>query len=157
MRSKFSGYFRPSGSRPYQSSMYTDGNVVSEESDYYSSGGKSKDVNLRFIIIRHGERVDNTYGPGWTQRAFNYIGQYYPFDSNMPPSLPYRSNWLDYEGDTPLTLNGLRQSWTVGNTLARHNSPILGCYSSPACRSVQTADHILAGLGRKGKQYLLVY
>lgn len=133
--------------------MYNSGYLTSEESGYYSSGADQNDARLRFIIIRHAERVDNTYGPGWTRYAFNYAGQYYPFHANMPPVLPYRVNWLDYETDTPLTLNGLQQSWNVGNTLARRNMPITACYSSPALRSIQTADQILSGMGRKGKHY----
>jgi hypothetical protein len=151
MHSKFSGYFRPSRSLQHQSSLYTTEYLTSEESDYYSSSSNRNDPSLRFIIIRHGERVDNTFGAGWTQHAFNYIGQYHPFDANMPPSLPFRTNWLDYTVDTPLTANGLKQSWNVGSDLARYNMPVVACYSSPAIRSIQTADQILEGMGRKGK------
>ncbi len=151
MYSKFSGYFRPSRSRRHPSSMYNSENLTSEDSDYYSTNGYRNDVALRLIIIRHAERVDLTHGAGWTQRAFSYTGQYYPFDSNMPPSLPFRANWLDYEVDTPLTLNGLNQAWNVGNTLATYNLPIVACYSSPAIRCIQTADQILGAMGRKGK------
>ncbi|CAF4901024.1 unnamed protein product, partial [Rotaria socialis] len=57
-----------------------------DESGYYSSsygsGSEGGSAPLRFIIIRHGERVDVTYGGGWTQRAFDQSGRYYPFDSN---------------------------------------------------------------------------
>jgi len=151
MYSKFSGYFRPSSSLQRRSLMYNTENLTSEESDYYSSSNGRNDAPLRFIIIRHGERVDHAYGAGWTQNAFNYAGQYHPIDANMPPALPFRVNWLDYEIDTPLTANGIRQSWTVGNTLAGHNLPIIACYASPAFRSIQTADQILEAMGRKGK------
>lgn len=124
-----------------------------DDSDYYSSGyGSSHDsyeAPLRFIIIRHGERVDVVHGRGWTQRAFDASGQYHPFDSNMPPVLPFRPSWRDYDVDTPLTAKGLSQSWNVGNVLARFNLPVTACYSSPAFRSIQTADRILEGMGRK--------
>jgi broad specificity phosphatase PhoE len=130
--------------------MYNSDYLTSEESGYYRSYGGRNDAALRFIIIRHGERVDATYGAGWTQRAFSYNGQYYPFDGNMPLALPYRMNTLDYEIDTPLTANGLQQSWNVGDSLARHNLPVVACYASPAIRSIQTADQILNGMGRKG-------
>ena len=127
---------------------------LNEESDQNSSGyGSSSDANdppLRFIIIRHGERIDVVYGAGWTQRAFNSSGQYYPFDGNLPPALPFRTNWQDYDIDTPLTVKGLSQSWNVGHVLARYNLPVTACYSSPAFRSIQTADRILEGMGRKG-------
>jgi hypothetical protein len=152
MHSKLGEYFRPTRSYQHQPDMYHNGYMTSEESDYYRGNGNSNDPVLRFIIIRHGERVDNTYGPGWTQQAFNYQGQYYPFDGNMPPALPVRANLFDYEADTPLTRNGLQQSWNVGTTLAQYNTPVVACYSSPAIRSIQTADQILSGMGRKGKR-----
>ncbi|CAF3413599.1 unnamed protein product [Rotaria socialis] len=143
------GYYQAPRSLHRQSLLYNNGYLASEDSDYYSSTSGRKDTRLRFIIIRHGERVDNNYGPGWTQHAFNYTGQYYPFDANMPPSLPFRLNWLDYETDAPLTLRGLQQSWNVGNAFAQQNIPIAACYSSPAIRCIQTADQILGGMNRK--------
>jgi hypothetical protein len=126
-----------------------------EQSDNYASESDVADAPLRFIIIRHGERVDVMYGGGWTQRAFNAAGQYYPFDSNMPAMLPHRVNWIDYDVDTPLTSKGLSQSWNVGNVLLRYNLPVTACYSSPAFRSIQTADRILEGMGRKGEHTVL--
>ena len=132
--------------------MLNGANFVSEESDYFSSANDGSRAPLRFVIIRHGERVDISYGRGWTRYAFDQLGRYYPFAENMPPSLPFRANWLDYDVDTPLTAHGLRQSWNVGNVLARNNLPITACYSSPAFRSVQTADRILEGMGRKCKR-----
>ena len=92
------------------------------------------------------------FGAGWTQRAFDASGRYHAFDPNMPPSLPHRTNWLDYDVDTPLTAKGLSQSWNVGSVLHRYNLPVTACYSSPAFRSIQTADRILEGMGRKGKE-----
>lgn len=130
--------------------MYNSDYLTSEESDYYGSRYARNHAPLRLIIIRHGERMDVTYGPGWTQRAFAYTGQYVPYDGNMAPALPYRMNALDYEVDTPLTANGLNQSWNVGNTLAKNDLPVVACYASPAIRSIQTADQILNGMGRKG-------
>ncbi|CAF1072196.1 unnamed protein product, partial [Adineta ricciae] len=119
-------------------------------SSTYASGNDASDAPLRFIIIRHGERVDVMFGAGWTQRAFDASGRYHAFDPNMPPSLPHRTNWLDYDVDTPLTAKGLSQSWNVGSVLHRYNLPVTACYSSPAFRSIQTADRILEGMGRKG-------
>ncbi|CAF0895705.1 unnamed protein product [Rotaria sp. Silwood1] len=160
MYAKINSYLDPTGvffghSRKRRSSRHDmEDEEVNNESDYYNSshgsGNEGSEPPLRFIIIRHGERVDVMYGAGWTQRAFDRAGRYYPFDANMPPSLPHRANWLDYDVDTPLTANGLAQSWNVGNVLARYNLPVTACYSSPAFRSIQTADGILEGMGRKG-------
>jgi hypothetical protein len=148
-----------SQSRKGGAARYDGEDVASEESDYYNSsnasGNDGSESPLRFIIIRHGERVDVMFGAGWTQRAFDAAGHYHSFDTNMPPSLPYRANWQDYDVDTPLTTTGLSQSWNVGNVLARYNLPVTACYSSPAFRSIQTADRILEGMGRKGKQIFI--
>jgi hypothetical protein len=141
-------------SRKREIAKYDIDEGINDESGYYSSsyasGSETSDAPLRFIIIRHGERVDVMFGAGWTQRAFDQVGNYYPFDPNMPPLLPPRRNWLDYDVDTPLTAKGLSQSWNVGNVLARYNLPVTACYSSPAFRSIQTSDRILEGMGRKG-------
>ncbi len=156
MYGKVSAYLDPTGlffghSRRRGEQKYELDEGVNDESGYYSSSNEGGDAPLRFIIIRHGERVDVMFGGGWTQKAFNQAGQYYPFDPNMPPSLPPRKDWIDYDVDTPLTTKGLSQSWNVGNVLARFNLPVTACYSSPAFRSIQTADRILEGMGRKGK------
>ena len=137
-------------SHPYSrsSGLAHAGGYASDQSSY---SYHQADVPLRFIVIRHGERIDVTYGAGWTKHAFNYSGQYYPFADNMPPALPYRTNWQDYDVDTPLTANGLKQSWNVGNVLAKYNLPVTACYTSPAFRSIQTADRILDGMGRRGE------
>ena len=163
MFSSFIGYFRSLRSLGHQLSIHNNNNdnninnnqPTSEESGYYNSSSSRNDMCLRFIIIRHSERVDKKYGPDWTQYSFDSIGQYYPCDANMPSTLPRRVNWLDYEVDTPVTSNGLRQSWNVGNTLALYNLPLVACYSSPALRSIQTADKILEGMSRKSKRLLL--
>ncbi|CAF1132895.1 unnamed protein product [Adineta steineri] len=156
---KFNAYFDPSSfffgqSRKRGLPKVPVDEEVNEESGYYSSsygsGSESSDAPLRFIIIRHGERVDVMFGAGWTQKAFDHTGAYHCFDANMPPSLPHRTNWVDYDVDTPLTAKGLSQSWNVGSVLARYNLPVTACYSSPAFRSIQTADRILEGMSRKG-------
>lgn len=133
-----------------QASIEQQAAFAPDESDYSSSASAASDVPLRFIVIRHGERVDVTFGGGWTKYAFNSAGQYFAFAPNMPPSLPYRANCFDFDVDTPLTANGLKQSWNVGSVLANYQLPVTACYSSPAFRSIQTANGILEGMGRKG-------
>ena len=148
---KFNAFLDPTKLFFGQNRKYQTDEGMNDESGYYSpANDTSSDAPLRFIVIRHGERVDVMFGAGWTQRAFDQVGKYYPFDANMPPSLPPRRNWLDYDVDTPLTTKGLAQSWNVGNVLAQFNLPVTTCYSSPAFRSIQTADRILEGMGRKG-------
>jgi len=157
---KFNSLFDPTnfflghGGRKRETGKYEYTDNGNDESGYqsssYASGSETSDAPLRFIIIRHGERVDVMYGAGWTQKAFDQTGRYYPFDANMPSTLAPRAKWIDYDVDTPLTAKGLTQSWNVGNVLARYNLPVTACYSSPAFRSIQTADRILEGMGRKG-------
>ena len=164
MYAKLGSYLNPSSflgqSRKRDIQNYDTNDKINDESNYSSSirasTSETNDAPLRFIIIRHGERVDVMYGAGWTRKAFDYAGHYSPFDSNMPPSLPHRVNWSDYDIDTPLTAKGLSQSWNVGNVLAQYSLPVTTCYSSPAFRSIQTADRILEGMGRKGQHKFLL-
>ena len=51
----------------------------------------------------------------------------------------------------PLTENGLNQARLHGEELARLGIKITHCYSSPALRSIQTADKILEGMNLKDK------
>ena len=151
MHSKNHSYAISSRFSPRSAAFAHNGGYVSDQSSYSYN---QSDAPLRFIVIRHAERIDITYGAGWTRYAFNSAGQYYPFADNMPPSLPYRTNWQDYDVDTPLTANGLKQAWNVGNVLAKYNLPVTACYTSPAFRSIQTADQILDGMGRRGETIL---
>ncbi|CAF0863689.1 unnamed protein product [Didymodactylos carnosus] len=98
--------------------------------------------NLRIIITRHGERVDFAVGEGWTN----------PTNGRSDPRIPHlppRLNYEDWEFDSPLTVNGEAQSLRVGQRLLRTGLPIDYCYSSPAFRSIQTADKILESQGRR--------
>src|SRR4051812_4513275 len=117
MYSKINAYLDPSALLfGVPTPKYT--SALGSESDYGSgdymhsstwSNNSSQEKPLRFIVIRHGERVDVMFGAGWTQRAFGY-GYYMPFDPNMPQTLIPRANWQDYDVDTPLTAKGLSQS-----------------------------------------------
>lgn len=103
------------------------------------------------LIIRHGERVDTYYGPSWIQSSFNRNGEYVRKDSNMPHNLIYRENPYEFEFDPPLTENGLNQAKIHGEELSKTGIRIRHVYSSPALRSIQTADKILEGMGLKDK------
>jgi bisphosphoglycerate-dependent phosphoglycerate mutase len=68
----------------------------------------------------------------------------------MPKSLPKRENpKFDYLFDPPLTEMGLHQAKLTGEELLSQGITITHCYSSPALRSIQTADKILEGMNLK--------
>jgi len=74
-------------------------------------------AKTKLIILRHGERVDALFGENWFSQAFDQIGNYQRFHTNMPISLPYRQNFQDYLYDPPLTELGLIRSYRTGSIL----------------------------------------
>ena len=107
-------------------------------------GIESAEDNLRIIITRHGERADLALGPKW----FMHMKK----RSNPDPRISYltpRENFNDWFYDPPLTVTGERQSMSVGKKLLHLGYPIDYCYSSPAYRSIQTANKLLESQGRK--------
>ncbi|CAF2423735.1 unnamed protein product [Rotaria sp. Silwood2] len=107
--------------------------------------------DMRFFIIRHGERVDRYFGPNWFMLAFDQFGQYHPYHINLPPSLPTRSNPYFWAVDTPLTRSGLNAAQNVGRVLGINQYEPSYVYSSPAMRCILTTYHILKGLGLENK------
>jgi len=106
------------------------------------------DINdMRFFIIRHGERVDRYFGSNWFMLAFDQFGQYRPYHANFPTSLPSRPNKYYWALDTPLTRDGLNAAHNVGQVLALNSFSPTYVYSSPAMRCVLTTSQILKGLG----------
>ena len=107
--------------------------------------------DLRVIIVRHAERVDQTLGPDWYNKVFGGVPsaptQSYKHPS-LPKRLPPRSNTLLYVFDPPITRTGEQQSFQKGQQLTRVGATINYCYSSPASRSMITADAILKGMNR---------
>ena len=103
--------------------------------------------DLRFFIIRHGERVDRYFGPNWFMMAFDQQGQYRPYHINLPPHLPTRTNHYFWAVDTPLTRDGLNAAQNVGRVLGLNQFEPTYAYSSPAMRCVLTTYQILIGLG----------
>jgi hypothetical protein len=99
---------------------------------------------LRIIITRHGERADLALGSEWTA-LIPTNG-----NSNSPIShLTRRADIREWEYDPPLTTHGEHQAISTGRKLLKFRSPIDYCYSSPSYRSIQTANKILEGQGRK--------
>ena len=107
--------------------------------------------DMRFFIMRHGERIDRYFGPNWYLSAFNEQNQYRPYHPNFPATLPYRSNRYVWALDTPLTSSGLQAAKQLGRNLALNRFQPTHVYSSPAMRCVLTTIQVLKGLGLENK------
>jgi broad specificity phosphatase PhoE len=107
--------------------------------------------DLRLIICRHGERIDQSLGTDWYAKVFNGVPSA-PLQAYKHPSLPYRlpprANTLLYVFDPPITRSGEQQAYVKGQDLLRTGATVDYCYSSPASRSVLTANAILRGMNR---------
>jgi broad specificity phosphatase PhoE len=107
--------------------------------------------DLRLIILRHAERVDQALGQDWYDQVFGGAPsappQAYKHPS-LPQKLPPRANTLLYVFDPPITRAGEQQSVYKGQQLGRVGAFADYCYSSPASRSVITANAILKGMNR---------
>ena len=105
--------------------------------------------DIRFIVLRHAERVDQTIGQNWYQKIFG-DGPSAPRSAYrhplLPQQLPYRVNSLLYEFDPPITRRGEDASFLKGQALSRAGAVVDYCYASPASRSVLTANAILKGM-----------
>jgi len=106
--------------------------------------GLEANDNLRIIITRHGERADLALGKEWASEMQRRGVQ----DPRIPRLTP-RPHYNDWNYDPSLTIDGENQSASVGRKLLQLGFPIDYCYSSPAYRSVQTANKILESQGRK--------
>ena len=107
--------------------------------------------DMRFFIIRHGERVDRYFGSNWFMLAFDHLGQYRPYHANYPAELPSRPNKYYWALDTPLTRDGLNAAQNVGRVLGLNQFEPAFVYSSPAMRCIFTTYQILKGLGLENK------
>jgi broad specificity phosphatase PhoE len=110
-----------------------------------------QDYDLRLILVRHAERVDTTLGEQWYEKVFgsapSATTRVYQ-NPVLPQGLPRRLNTLLYVFDPPITRTGQRNSYYKGRELAGAGILVDSCYSSPACRSVLSANGILQGMNR---------
>ncbi|XP_014670310.1 PREDICTED: protein UBASH3A homolog [Priapulus caudatus] len=103
----------------------------------------------RLHVVRHGERVDFTFGGDWfLENCFDSSGNYRVLDANLPTEIPRRAGApATFDRDCPLTKVGVAQAAATGVAMSDAGVAITRAYSSPALRCVQTAREILAALG----------
>ncbi|XP_063387208.1 ecdysteroid-phosphate phosphatase [Cydia fagiglandana] len=126
----------------------TQGTSIDWKSNTQGTGdgeAKAKPDRRWFFAMRHGERVDLTYG-SWVPFCFDEAGNYVRKDLNMPLTLGERVGGCDsYSKDTPLTRVGRLQATLVGEGLRLAQVPVSHVYASAALRCVETAHCLLEG------------
>ncbi|XP_045776612.1 ecdysteroid-phosphate phosphatase isoform X2 [Maniola jurtina] len=122
-----------------------DTEASSKESAESLTNGSNKSRRWMFAL-RHGERVDLTYG-SWVPFCFDENGTYVRKDLNMPLKMPERAGGAEsYARDSPLTRVGQLQAFLVGEGFRLANASVKHVYASAALRCVETAHHFLQGL-----------
>ncbi|XP_064619988.1 ecdysteroid-phosphate phosphatase-like isoform X2 [Lineus longissimus] len=98
-------------------------------------------------VLRHGERIDFTFGRRWLEECFDEQGNYSRQDLNQPRTVPYRRKKYAYIKDCPLTEFGVFHARATGEAMKEAGVQIDFAYVSPALRCVQTASACLEGMG----------
>lgn len=101
--------------------------------------------NRKIFIMRHGERVDTTFGTRWLDSCFDENGQYIQKDLNMPKVLPKRKNYRNWSQDPPLTNIGHHQAFLTGEAMQEAGINVSHVYCSPMYRCVETCTAFLKG------------
>ncbi|CAG7836509.1 unnamed protein product [Allacma fusca] len=103
----------------------------------------------KLVVVRHGERVDFTFGDIWMDKCFANGGTYRKHNMNMPDVIVKREGLpKTFHKDCPVTQVGFLQGKLVGKGLLQEDilRPGFEVYVSPALRSIQTAIALLKGM-----------
>lgn len=101
--------------------------------------------NQKIYIMRHGERVDFTFGMKWVDCCFDKTGRYERKDLNQPKQLPTRSDFRSWIYDSPITRIGMHQAYLTGEAMQNRAVKINYAYCSPSFRCIQTCNETLKG------------
>lgn len=132
-------------------SSHKQNHIVKKYDSMYPNYRPQYNYDLRLIICRHAERIDQSLGQDWYDKVFNGVPSAPTIayrHSALPYRLPVRSNTLLYVFDPPISRTGEQQAYVKGQELLRTGATVDYCYSSPASRCVLTANAILRGMNR---------
>lgn len=139
------GYFNGNKSHRKKRRFFQRYDQLAGYSDY------AQNYDLRLIILRHAERVDTVLGDHWYDQVFGGVQSAQPQMYRhpiLPKGLPHRTNTLLYIFDPPITRTGQQYSVYKGRDLVNRGFNVDYCYSSPASRSILTANGVLHGMHR---------
>jgi len=121
-------------------------NAAMSANDATHKTSVEKGSRLKFVVMRHAERVDLVFGAQWIESTFDRNGVYRRNNLNMPRALPKRPSRRDFINDSPITEIGKTQSRFTGEGLHEQVHSFQYCYVSPSLRCIQTAHYVLEAM-----------